>query len=228
MRAVRRGAFTLVELLVVIGIIGILVALSVPVIGKGMIVAQRVKCASNLHQIGLAITMYSDFNPQNPRRWYPPANTWVADTTRFLRDTNAAGVVFSCPSALRASTNSCYSGHPGIFSNVTSVMSARARLVDVKRPAGVVLIGDGCQGAGGLPAAPTFVILMKYVRAPRNTQDARIPYNANSDRDGAANGCVRFRHSFDRTPTANFLFADNHGEPMRNDEFREKHISLAY
>ena len=55
-------AFTLVELLVSIGIIAILAALLLPSLHQGNAAAQRIRCASNLHQFGLAAQMYWDEN----------------------------------------------------------------------------------------------------------------------------------------------------------------------
>ena len=66
-RSRRLLAFTLVELLVVIGIIAVLMSILLPTLGRVRKQADAAKCASNLHGMVQAVTMYTVTN-----RVYPP------------------------------------------------------------------------------------------------------------------------------------------------------------
>src|SRR5438105_15243054 len=58
----RRSGFTLVELLVVIGIIAILIAILLPALNRARNQAKAAVCLANLRQIGQAMVMYVNQN----------------------------------------------------------------------------------------------------------------------------------------------------------------------
>src|SRR5687768_5605786 len=98
-------AFTLVELLVVVAILGLLIALLLPVSSQAKRKAQTTKCISNLRQLGLATLMYAadneerltrlwvDVNGAGPRN--PPSYTWRKPLHDYLQSRD----VQFCPGA---------------------------------------------------------------------------------------------------------------------------------
>ena len=103
MRSFRHKAFTLVELLVVIGIIAVLVALLLPALSAAREQAQRTQCASNLHQLSTALINYATSNEGVfPTHEDPSEGAYLWDLSFTSRNAlvNAGaskGVLF-CPS----------------------------------------------------------------------------------------------------------------------------------
>jgi type II secretory pathway pseudopilin PulG len=91
---VTRFAFSLTELVVVLGLLAVLLAILVPVLSRARGSGQSVQCASNLRQIGISFVSYAgDYDGYVPRDHTPPPwaedrPSWVVLVGPYLEPTN--------------------------------------------------------------------------------------------------------------------------------------------
>jgi len=154
-----KKAFTLIELLTVIGIISILAAILFPVFARARENARRASCMSNIKQIGLGIMMYEqDYDGQYLQTYvvsYPTPTASYATWPYLVQPYTKSTQVFNCPS---------YTGTPYDDTNpknesVSYGMNVRFDadiiktnpLTTILKPSETVLIGDS---GGNIRLAP--------------------------------------------------------------------------
>ena len=158
------AAFTLVELLVVVGIIAVLIALLMPALRRARLLAQRTQCLAQIRQIGTAFASYTAQNKgYTPVQVYDYVPNW-ADPAQYDSPPVASGAhltgrsgfsallpyltgekrVFVCPVAYDYSWNSAADNHNDVSD--TSYMGNQAvhdrRLSKIRRSAEVVYLQE--------------------------------------------------------------------------------------
>jgi prepilin-type N-terminal cleavage/methylation domain-containing protein/prepilin-type processing-associated H-X9-DG protein len=243
-RATPARAFTLIELLTVIAIIGILAAILIPVVGKVRESARVTQGISNLRQIGSAIHLYAaqnrDLLPAGTE--YNAGGSAITDwalrlSTGYissgLRADYGGGVlrhpIFTDPLAKITNPPGTlhFSAHPRLFPRDDQpTTNPPMRVGKLQRPSELVMVFDAGQDpANGNSLARAINvpgINTVYNPASANLNDpVAITANNNSDTTFGA-GSIRYRLRGDNA--AKFLFVDGHVAILQRGELKNRNI----
>lgn len=228
----RHAAFTLVELLVVVGIIAVLVAILLPALSRARQAANSIACQSNLRQIGLALLLYTDGNKgKYPYCQNSSGNQWFPALSAVLTGQDGApyAQVFKCPSVVLEGGDVHYTVHSNLFPDATHLNDPNWRLRAgtvaemQKRGTETVLVFDAAQMDNGNADAHGWAVDGIWDFYDESPDNYVVPWiwPDGMDTDGSAGSMgyqcqVRYRHGItgaargNTSRRANFLFGDGH------------------
>ena len=221
-------AFTLVELLVVISIIGLLAGLAVPAISGGLKSAKAGACLSNLHQIGVATMAYAadnsfklpDAGASSPE-WATSLASFVSTTTKSKKS------IFVCPGCEKSvedGSGTTVAVTYGMHSGLMPKGGTASNISSVVRSTEVILAGDMCQNPGNKGWSPYCIeqpsIFSAQSGGRGGSADLTSPISYGTDADSGNSPWLRYRHS----GKVNVVMVDGHAEAIKKGSVLNKHV----
>jgi len=221
-------AFTLVELLVVISIIGLLAGLAVPAINGGLKSAKAGACLANLHQIGVATMAYAADNSfKLPNAGTGPSDMWATQLATFISTgTKSKKSIFVCPGCEKTvveATGNNVAVTYGVHNGLMPKGGTASNISSVVRSTEVILAGDVCQDPGNKGWSP-FCIEQPSIISSQGGRSGSIdltsPITVGTDSDKGNNPSLRYRHS----GKVNVVMCDGHAEAIKKGSVLNKHV----
>ena len=222
-------AFTLVELLVVISIIGLLAGLAVPAINGGLKSAKAGACLSNLHQIGVATLAYAADNSFNlPDAGSGTSDMWATKLATFISTgTKSKKSIFVCPGCEKTvveATGNNVAVTYGVHNGLMPKGGTASNISSVVRSTEVILAGDVCQNPGNKGWSPFCIeqpsIISSQSGGRGGSTDLNSPISFGTDSDNGNNPWLRYRHS----GKVNVVMCDGHAEAIKKGSVLNKHV----
>ncbi|MDR1284472.1 MAG: type II secretion system GspH family protein [Opitutaceae bacterium] len=207
----RHGAFTLVELLVVIVIIGVLAGIIIPAVAAARMVAKRAACISNLRQIGTGLLLYAndhkDNLPVTTHNTYDDTETWIYQLKPYVGNVDEIRV---CPAEPAARKKRIIDNHGTSYVLNDQVVEKRAyrRITGIPNPSRTLL-----------------ACILSEAKNPATTQD-HIHGGGWSTWNAVKDDIDPDRHRFGaRSPdklagTSNYLYVDGHVKNIKATDFK--------
>ena len=224
-------AFTLVELLVVISIIGLLAGLAVPAISRGLASSKSGACLSNLHQIGVATMAYAADNSFKLPNADGDGGMWPVKLANYISTgTKSKKSIFVCPGcekAVQEGTDTTVAVTYGVHGGLMPKGGTATNISSVVRAAEVILAGDVCQETGNKGWSPYCIEEPSAFPDGGGSdfsigEDLSTPLDVGPDEDGPKSASLRYRHK----GKVNVVMVDGHAESIEKGSVLTKHAKF--
>jgi prepilin-type N-terminal cleavage/methylation domain-containing protein/prepilin-type processing-associated H-X9-DG protein len=236
LRASQR-AFTLIELLTVIAIIGILAAIVIPTVGSVRQSAHASVCLSNVRQIALAATIYANDNKAGrlPDAGVRTDPQWARTLSSYINvPASQKTSIFVCPGAaipVEESTNPYGPNNPtgdivltyGMHGGIMPRGSPAKTIAQVKRPSEVILVADMCQNPNNKGWSPNSIQKPSEFESQsggRGAINLDEVIKIAPDEDTGDSASMRYRHK----GRVNLGMVDGHAVSMAKNQVKNRNV----